>query len=59
MDVPNLHPAYVLADETRAKILAYAEIHGVAAAALEHKVTGRIIYHWRKKIREEEQKIAK
>lgn len=44
------HPAYGLPDDTRCRVLADSENHGVKAAAKKHKLALQTIYRWRKQM---------
>ena len=44
------HPAYGLPDDTRCRVLADSENHGVKAAAKKHKLAFQTIYRWRKEM---------
>lgn len=46
-DALPFHPAYGLPDEVRLEILAYADKHSVADAALVYRVSQSAIYNWR------------
>lgn len=45
--VPNYHPAYGLADETRKKVLADAAETSVQEAAKKHNIAQSTVYRWR------------
>lgn len=45
--VPNYHPAYGLADTTRAEILRHAAETSVQEAAKKHNVAVGTVYRWR------------
>lgn len=42
------HPAYGHPDEFRLRALAYADTHGVSAAALHFSISRQSIYNWRR-----------